>query len=83
MISCALFVDDPLGEGVSAGYKAPPKQDKQMPGCSTHVLNKPLAGKVFYLDLPSNRITDTLERNIKELGGVSQNQIFSRLLPLD
>lgn len=83
MISCAFFVDDPLGKGVSAGYKAPPRQDKQTPGGSAHVPNKPLAGKVFYLDLPSNQITDTLESNIRELGGVSQNLIFSCLLLLE
>lgn len=57
-------------------YKAPPREDKPTSGGSTHVPNKPLVGKVFYLDLPSNRITDTLEMNIKEFGGVSQNNKF-------
>lgn len=65
------------GKGVSAGYKAPPRQDKQTPGGSAHVPNKPLAGKVFYLDLPSNRITDTLESNIRELGGTVE-KFFSK-----
>lgn len=31
---------------------------------------KPFAGKVFYLDLPSNRVAETLESDIKQLGGV-------------
>lgn len=31
---------------------------------------KPFAGKVFYLDLPSNRTSETLESDIKQLGGV-------------
>lgn len=31
---------------------------------------RPFAGKVFYLDLPSNRTAETLESDIKELGGV-------------
>ncbi|XP_075868544.1 protein DBF4 homolog A isoform X2 [Nelusetta ayraudi] len=65
------------GKGVSAGYKAPPRQDKQTPSGSAHVPNKPLAGKVFYLDLPSNRITDTLESNIRELGGTVE-KFFSK-----
>ncbi|MEE6466747.1 hypothetical protein FKM82_007039 [Ascaphus truei] len=31
--------------------------------------SKPLTGKVFYLDLPSNVISEKLEKDIKELGG--------------
>lgn len=61
-------------------YKAPPGEDKPTAGGSVYVPNKPLAGKVFYLDLPSNRITETLEINIKELGGVSHNNRFFSLL---
>ncbi|CAK6960686.1 protein DBF4 homolog A [Scomber scombrus] len=38
---------------------------------------KPFAGKVFYLDLPSNRIVETLERDIKELGGTVE-KFFSK-----
>lgn len=63
-------------------YKAPPREDKPTSGGSAHVRNKPLAGKVFYLDLPSNRITDALEMNVKELGGVSHNNKFFSLLLL-
>uniref|UniRef100_A0A3Q3Q3J1 Uncharacterized protein n=1 Tax=Monopterus albus TaxID=43700 RepID=A0A3Q3Q3J1_MONAL len=36
---------------------------------------KPFAGKVFYLDLPSNRTAEKLESDIKELGGVRQKYI--------
>lgn len=61
---------------MSADYKAPPREDKPTSGGSAYDPNKPLAGSVFYLDLPSNRITDTLEINIKDLGGVSQNNCF-------
>lgn len=38
---------------------------------SAHV--KPFAGKVFFLDLPSNRTAEILESDIKELGGVRKN----------
>ncbi|XP_041648342.1 protein DBF4 homolog A [Cheilinus undulatus] len=38
---------------------------------------KPFAGKVFYLDLPSNRGAETLERDIKELGGTVE-KFFSK-----
>lgn len=37
----------------------------QQQGCP-----KPLAGKVFYLDLPSNRRAEALESDLKLLGGV-------------
>uniref|UniRef100_A0A452I7C9 BRCT domain-containing protein n=1 Tax=Gopherus agassizii TaxID=38772 RepID=A0A452I7C9_9SAUR len=30
---------------------------------------KPLTGKVFYLDIPSNVISEKLEKDLKELGG--------------
>uniref|UniRef100_A0A8D0H3K8 Protein DBF4 homolog A n=1 Tax=Sphenodon punctatus TaxID=8508 RepID=A0A8D0H3K8_SPHPU len=30
---------------------------------------KPLAGKVFYLDIPSNVVSEKLEKDLKELGG--------------
>lgn len=32
---------------------------------------KPLTGKVFYLDIPSNVISEKLGKDLKELGGVS------------
>ncbi|XP_067457613.1 protein DBF4 homolog A [Thunnus thynnus] len=38
---------------------------------------KPFAGKVFYLDLPSNRIVEKLESDIKELGGTVE-KFFSK-----
>lgn len=34
---------------------------------------KPLWGKVFYIDLPSVTISEKLQKDIKDLGGVSQN----------
>lgn len=33
---------------------------------------KPLTGKVFYLDIPSNILSEKIAKDIKELGGVSQ-----------
>ncbi|XP_049586901.1 protein DBF4 homolog A isoform X3 [Syngnathus scovelli] len=38
---------------------------------------KPLAGKVFYLDLPSNRKAESLEKDIKHLGG-NVDKFFSK-----
>ncbi|XP_076010032.1 protein DBF4 homolog A [Genypterus blacodes] len=38
---------------------------------------KPFAGKVFYLDLPSNRKAQALENDIKELGGTVE-KFFSK-----
>uniref|UniRef100_H3BVV2 BRCT domain-containing protein n=1 Tax=Tetraodon nigroviridis TaxID=99883 RepID=H3BVV2_TETNG len=38
---------------------------------------KPLTGKVFYLDLPSNKTTESLESDIKELGGTVE-KFFSK-----
>uniref|UniRef100_A0A665UK32 Protein DBF4 homolog A n=1 Tax=Echeneis naucrates TaxID=173247 RepID=A0A665UK32_ECHNA len=38
---------------------------------------KPLVGKVFYLDLPSSRAAETLESDIKELGGTVE-KFFSK-----
>lgn len=32
---------------------------------------KPLTGKVFYLDIPSNVISEKIGKDLKELGGVS------------
>uniref|UniRef100_A0A3Q1H6S1 Protein DBF4 homolog A n=1 Tax=Anabas testudineus TaxID=64144 RepID=A0A3Q1H6S1_ANATE len=42
---------------------------------SAHV--KPFAGKVFFLDLPSNRTAEILESDIKELGGIVE-KFFSK-----
>uniref|UniRef100_A0A3Q4AJR4 Protein DBF4 homolog A n=1 Tax=Mola mola TaxID=94237 RepID=A0A3Q4AJR4_MOLML len=38
---------------------------------------QPLTGEVFYLDLPSNRITESLESDIKDLGGTVE-KFFSK-----
>lgn len=37
---------------------------------------KALTGKIFYLDLPSNKTAVSLESDIKELGGVRQISIL-------
>jgi activator of S phase kinase len=39
---------------------------------------KPLWGKIFYLDLPSITICEKLQKDIKELGGVSENRTPTR-----
>lgn len=38
--------------------------------------HKPLWGKVFYIDVPSVALSEKLQKDIKDLGGVSQNQTF-------
>ncbi|XP_076594051.1 protein DBF4 homolog A [Chaetodon auriga] len=65
------------GKGVSAGDKVAPGQAKPTSLVSSRAQIKPFAGKVFYLDLPSNRITETLENDIKELGGTVE-KFFSK-----
>lgn len=57
-----------LGKSVKTSEKTTVRQLKQS---SARV--RPFTGKVFYLDLQSNRTAETLERDIKELGGVSKN----------
>lgn len=54
------------GKSVNAGEKTSVSKAKQT--SSSQV--KPFAGKVFYLDLQSNRTAETLESDIKQLGGV-------------
>lgn len=44
------------------------KKDAAKPEQSKY---KPLYGKVFYLDVPSSVISEKLEKDLKELGGVS------------
>lgn len=39
---------------------------------------KPLWGKVFYIDLPSVTISEKLQKDIKDLGGVSQNHKLTK-----
>lgn len=57
------------GKGTHSGYKAATAtQAKQLSLVSSY--NKPFTGKVFYLDLPSNKTAESLESDIKELGGV-------------
>uniref|UniRef100_A0A8C9X932 Protein DBF4 homolog A n=1 Tax=Sander lucioperca TaxID=283035 RepID=A0A8C9X932_SANLU len=67
----------PCRKGASTGGdKAALSQAK--PTCvSSTAQVKPFAGKVFYLDLPSNRIAETLENDIKNLGGTVE-KFFSK-----
>ncbi|XP_051263347.1 protein DBF4 homolog A [Dicentrarchus labrax] len=65
------------GKGVTAGDKATLSQAKPTSLVSSLAQVKPFAGKVFYLDLPSNRIAETLESDIKELGGTVE-KFFSK-----
>ncbi|KAJ7418148.1 hypothetical protein BTVI_30386 [Pitangus sulphuratus] len=41
---------------------------------------KPLTGKVFYLDIPSNVISEKLGNDLKELGGLNLKEIKGRVL---
>ncbi|KAM8735145.1 protein DBF4 homolog A [Acanthopagrus schlegelii] len=68
---------DLQGKGVSAGDKATLSQTKPISLVPSLAQVKPFAGKVFYLDLPSNRTAETLERDIKELGGTVE-KFFSK-----
>ncbi|XP_056300239.1 protein DBF4 homolog A isoform X2 [Pseudoliparis swirei] len=63
-------------KGVSTGDKAMLSQAKPTCGSSS-AQAKPFAGKVFYLDLPSNRIAEMLENDIKDLGGTVE-KFFSK-----
>lgn len=65
------------GKGVGAGDKAMLSQAKPTQLVSSSAQIKPFAGKVFYLDLPSNRVAERLESNIKELGGTVE-KFFSK-----
>ncbi|XP_070690959.1 protein DBF4 homolog A [Pempheris klunzingeri] len=71
------FSDCLLGKDVGAGDKESLSQAKPTSRLSSPAQVKPFAGKVFYLDLPSNRIAETLERDIKELGGTVE-KFFSK-----
>ncbi|XP_042346199.1 protein DBF4 homolog A [Plectropomus leopardus] len=64
------------GKSVSAGDKATLTQSKPT-RVSSPAQVKPFAGKVFYLDLPSNRLAETLESDIKDLGGTVE-KFFSK-----
>lgn len=39
---------------------------------------KPLWGKIFYIDLPSVTVSEKLQKDIKDLGGVSQNHSLKK-----
>ncbi|XP_068179979.1 protein DBF4 homolog A [Antennarius striatus] len=65
------------GKSVAAGYKTTLGQAKLTSRVSSGAQVKPFAGKVFYLDLPSDRLADTLESDIKELGGTIET-FFSK-----
>lgn len=66
------------GKRISSGSKtAAASQAKPSPLVSSHI--KLLIGKIFYLDLPSNKTTVSLERDIKELGGVRQIYILGHI----
>lgn len=76
-INASSFLSDQngcccLGKSVNSGEKTALNQTKP-----ASVQIKPFAGKVFYLDLPSNKTAETLESDIKELGGVRQKHIAS------
>ncbi|XP_061574355.1 protein DBF4 homolog A [Cololabis saira] len=64
------------GNAANKGEKKPVSQAKQTQ-VSSHAQVRPFAGKVFFLDLPSNRKAETLESDIKELGGTIE-KFFSK-----
>ncbi|XP_072250384.1 protein DBF4 homolog A [Leuresthes tenuis] len=65
------------GKSVNTGEKTNVSQAKQTSLVSSSAQVRPFAGKVFYLDLPSNRAAGTLESDIKELGGTVE-KFFSK-----
>ncbi|KAK2910240.1 protein DBF4 homolog A [Channa argus] len=65
------------GKGVTTGDKTTFNQTKSTSHASYCVQVKPFAGNVFYLDLPSNKTAETLECDIKELGGTVE-KFFSK-----
>ncbi|XP_017280444.1 protein DBF4 homolog A isoform X2 [Kryptolebias marmoratus] len=60
------------GKGVNTSETTAARQSKQ-----TAAQVRPFAGKMFYLDLQSNRRAEVLERDIKELGGTVE-KFFSK-----
>ncbi|CDQ90769.1 unnamed protein product [Oncorhynchus mykiss] len=54
------------------GHKSASKSHAKPPCESYPAPKKPFTGKLFYLDLPSNRRAETLENDIKRFGGVSE-----------
>uniref|UniRef100_A0A3Q2PRW2 DBF4-CDC7 kinase regulatory subunit n=1 Tax=Fundulus heteroclitus TaxID=8078 RepID=A0A3Q2PRW2_FUNHE len=65
------------GKGVNVSKKTSRSQAQQKSSVSFLAQLKPLAGKVFYLDLQSNRTAETLESDIKLLGGTVE-KFFSK-----
>ncbi|KAM4581361.1 protein DBF4 homolog A [Odontesthes bonariensis] len=65
------------GKSVNTDEKTNVSQAKQTSLVSSSAQVRPFAGKVFYLDLPSNRTAETLESDIKELGGTVE-KFFSK-----
>lgn len=62
---------------IGQGEKSSLIQTRPTP-CASHIIcAKPLTGKVFYLDLASNRVAETLESDIKDLGGTVE-KFFSK-----
>ncbi|KAM9310355.1 protein DBF4 homolog A isoform 1-T2 [Pholidichthys leucotaenia] len=65
------------GKDGNMSEKRTPGQAKRTSlGCSASQM-KHFAGKIFYLDLPSNRTAEILERDIKQLGGIVE-KFFSK-----
>lgn len=71
---CATVMAWFEGKRISSGSKTAAAAS---PLVSSHI--KLLIGKIFYLDLPSNKTTESLERDIKELGGVRQISILGHI----
>lgn len=65
------------GKAINTGDKTTLNPEKQKSNLSSSARIRPFVGKVFYLDLPSNRVAETLERDIKELGGTVE-KFFSK-----
>lgn len=76
---CATVMAWFEGKRISSGTKtaAASGQAKPSPLVSSHI--KLLIGKIFYLDLPSSKTTESLERDIKELGGVRHFSILAHI----
>lgn len=51
--------------------RPPLKTVKKDSAKTDKLIYKPLTGKVFYLDIPSNTLSDKIAKDLKELGGVS------------
>ncbi|XP_069504479.1 protein DBF4 homolog A isoform X2 [Ambystoma mexicanum] len=56
-------------QGKSSKISPSDKPDKKIAANPEQAKCKPLTGKVFYLDLPSNVFSENLEKDIKEFGG--------------